>query len=45
MLAQLQKIVETEGYKDKTDSLFEQLVPLLKADAERDLRNFRSDTQ
>jgi peptidase, S41 family len=45
MLAQLQKIVETEGYKDKTDSLFEQLAPLLKADVERDLRNFRSDIQ
>ena len=45
MLTQLQKMVETEGYIGKTDSIFKQLTPLLKADVERDLRDFRKDIQ
>ncbi len=45
MLVQLQKMVESEGYIGKTDSIFKQLTPLLKADVERDLRDFREDIQ
>ena len=45
MLSQLRKLVETEGYLTQTDTLFKQLSPMLKADVERDLRDFRKDIQ
>ena len=45
MLSQLRKLVETEGYLTQTDTLLKQLSPMLKADVERDLRDFRKDIQ
>ena len=45
MLLQLRKLVETEGYLTQTDTLLKQLSPMLKADVERDLRDFRKDIQ
>lgn len=45
MLSQLRKLVETEGYLAQTDTLLKQLSPMLKADVERDLRDFRKDIQ
>ena len=45
MLSQLRKLVETEGYLTQTDTLLKQLSPMLKADIERDLRDFRKDIQ
>ena len=45
MLSQLRKLVETEGYLTQTDTLLKQLAPMLKADVERDLRDFRKDIQ
>ena len=45
MLSQLRKLVETEGYLTQTDTLLKQLSPMLKADVERDLCDFRKDIQ
>lgn len=45
MLAQLQRMVENEGYMAKNDTLFKQLADNLKADVERDMNDFRADIQ
>lgn len=45
MLEHLQGMVKTEGYAEQTDSIFEALKPFLKADIDRDFKEFRTDIQ
>lgn len=45
MLEQLQSMVKTEGYAEQTDSIFKALKPYLKADIDRDFKEFRKDIQ
>ncbi|MDR1544527.1 MAG: S41 family peptidase [Prevotellaceae bacterium] len=44
-LQQLIKIVEIEGYSERTKDLFAQLTEILKPDLDKDLNDFRNDIQ